>query len=584
MRSVIVAVICLGALIAACDFSGPPEKTSRDAGSESSGSRVVSESPPLPPGFWFDAGFPPRGTAGFTHREDVAQPWSLPCPEVRRLPVDVGRTAAYGLTSGHGGWYPYVKDRRQLVLYREPRQAHRAVVALVHQLSQCPSSRVVVKDSQPLPGIGHQGRYLRIHTRLHPAITYPGGGRIKKIGDRVYIARSGRAVLVTDVGYDFDEVVPSLPAKHLIVVKQLCGFAPHPCRLPSHVGGAGPLKIGWLPQPSQLAQNQGLTRKRISSGSRAAEPMLCSRASWAALGAAAVLRGDYSDGSAKPSATVALAEFSNQEKARRAVMHLNAWLGTCAVGLDLAGRFDYSSEETCWIINIKVREGDAHGCATDYVTREAPDFTAADLNETDDSDGIPGEQILQTGVLRVGRRVAVVEKSIPYSDAAEGSIGTVPRSLRELARHIATEKVSEPTYDGRDHMSAPVRLGAPVATLRDRRNPLIVPLTFDGCTQVRLRNGSTVIVDHSSRRVVAIEVGDATMTARGVSATSTGADLRSAYPEGVRTEDEDDYGQIYRTVRASLPDGSQLQYTDASDRGGDSRTVYVSLPNEHCRP
>jgi hypothetical protein len=448
----------------------------------------------------------------------------------------------------------------------------------VRQLSRCPSRRVVVKDTQPLPGIGEQGRYLRIHTRLHPPVTYPGEGPIRKIGDRVYIARSGRAVLVTDVGYDFDEVVPSLPAKHLIVVKQLCSFATQPCRLPSHISGAGPLQVSWLPQPSQLAQHLRLTRQRISVGSAAAEPTLCSRASWAALGAAATLRGDYSAGSAKPSATVALAEFPSQEKARRAVMHLNAWLGTCAVGLDLAGRFDDSSEDTCWIHDIKMRGGDAKACATQYLTREAPDYSEADLD--DDTGGIPGEQILQTGVLRVGRRVAVVEKSIPYSDGAEGSIGTVPRLLRDLARHISTGKVSEPTYDGRDHLPAPVRLGVPVTSLRDRLNPLIVPLTFDGCTQLRLRNGSTIIVDHFTHRVVAVELGDATMTARGAAATSTGADLRPAYPQGPTTEDEGDYHQ----VRASLPDGSQVEYTDASDRGGDSRTVYVSLPNERCSP
>jgi hypothetical protein len=260
-------------------------------------------------------------------------------------------------------------------------------------------------------------------------------------------------------------------------------------------------------------------------------------------------------------------------------MHLNAWLGTCAVGLDLAGRFDDSSEYTCWIQDIKIRGGDAKACATQYLTREAPDFSAADLGDDDDSGGIPGEQILQTGVLRVGRRVAVVEKSIPYNDAAEGSIGTVPRLLRALASQIATRTVSEPTYDGRDHLPAPVRLGAPVTSLKDRRNPLIVPLTFDGCTQLRLRNGSTVIVDHFTHRVVAIELGDATMTTRGVAATATGPDLRSAYPQGLTTGEGD-----YRQVRALLPNGSQLEYTDASDRGGDSRTVYVSLPNERCSP
>jgi hypothetical protein len=211
---------------------------------------------------------------------------------------------------------------------------------------------------------------------------------------------------------------------------------------------------------------------------------------------------------------------------------------------------------------VKVPKGEARKCSTNYETRE-DQFT----------------HTVETGVLRVGRRIAVVENSTRYVESR--TVNDVPRMLRLLSERLVGPGAHESMYDGRDIAAGPVELGLPVARLPRLVDPLQRPGRYGGCSRWPLRTGSTAIVDQQTDRVVGYELGGADMTPRGLTALSPMEDAVAAYPEGQRRVRQDFDGDVDE-LTASLPDGSVIRYADWSDRAGSFRVVQVWLEGARC--
>ena len=171
-------------------------------------------------------------------------------------------------------------------------------------------------------------------------------------------------------------------------------------------------------------------------------------------------------------------------------------------------------------------KGEAQGCDGQYTTREAPAWGYATGEP-------PGLISMDSAVLRVGTLVLSADLAAP---AAASDVEEPDRLMSGVLRRVARGRHSphkhEPTYDGKDHVTPPVRLGSGTTDLATLRDPLLSPQTYDGCTDVPLRSGSTATVDIESRKVVAYQLGGADTTPRGVSATATLDDAAAAYPEG----------------------------------------------------
>ena len=123
-----------------------------------------------------------------------------------------------------------------------------------------------------------------------------------------------------------------------------------------------------------------------------------------------------------------------------------------------------------------------------------------------------------------------------------------------------------------------MRLGSGTTDLATLRDPLLSPQTYDGCTDVPLRSGSTATVDIESRKVVAYQLGGADTTPRGVSATATLDDAAAAYPEG-RQLGEEGYRISEHQILAHLPDGSNVRVMHNTDY---DRYTRVWLQGERC--
>lgn len=152
--------------------------------------------------------------------------------------------------------------------------------------------------------------------------------------------------------------------------------APEPVGKPSRVAeGIGSLQFAWLPSARALGL-PAHAAAQTSYGEEAANAPLCGRGSLSSLGAKAALRGEFGPGTDPPRAAVVLAEFATRYEARRAKAVLTPWMADCA-------------------------------------TRST----------------------LETRLLLVGRRIAVVEVSIEYV-AAHGS-DRLPRVMRLLSKDLA---------------------------------------------------------------------------------------------------------------------------------------------------
>ena len=220
---------------------------------------------------------------------------------------------------------------------------------------------------------------------------------------------------------------------------------------------------------------------------------------------------------------------------------------------------------------MPVPKGEAQGCYGQYTTREAPAWGY-------DTEEPPGLISMDSAVLRVGTLVLSADLAAPAAGSDVEEPDRMSRVLRRVARGLHSPHKHEPTDDGKDHVTPPVRLGSGMTDLAALREPLLSPETYDGCTDVPLRSGSTATVDTRSRKVVAYQLSGADTTPRGVSATATLDDAAAAYPEGRQLAEE-----VYRIsehqILAHLPDGSNVRVMHNTDY---DRYTRVWLQGERC--
>ena len=566
----LLALACVTALLVGCTDRDPTNnRAHRDSRDH------VSEK--LPVGFWFDAGFPAEGTKGLRRSEALDQEWLLPCTGVR-LAADKHRVAAYGLQSSQGGDYNYLVDTRQLLVYDEASVARRAMDELASALKKCDDA---MPTSLTLPdkvaALGEASITVEAVVPVDPPIDMGASGYGRKITrhtQRMLFSQQGAAILSTGIGHelvdspeDFPFVWPSY--RHLVVAEQLCAFDEHPCRLPHKVEGA---PDSTLPGFGELFAGDQKVLK--TTGSEAGGPTTCSQRSLASLGAISAVRHEYPGDAEKdpPAAILALAEFRDQESARRAQIHLNAALTDCKTGADLVGYDQWYGDDPCWVEVVPVPQGEALGCHGEYTTREAPPWDAGSQ--------LPPRLIaLDSAVLRVGRLVVLADLAAPATEEEPEELSPLLlRVLDRVGESLDSPQEHEPTYDGVDHVVPPVRLGRGLAHLAALRDPLVPPQTYDGCTDVTLRSGSTATVDANSRKVVAYRLGGADATPRGVSATATLEDAAAAYPEAERLDNEG-YRSSQHQVLAHLPDGSNVRVMHDTDY---ERYTRVWLQGERC--
>jgi len=555
MRKVLALVTALLVVVSGC--TGESGQVSKPAVPGA----AVRHSPALPEGFWFEAGFPSPGSRGLAASDDVRQRWLGPCLD-SLMPADTRRTAAYSLQAAE--WEPYLVDTRQLVLYQDEAGAVAAVRQLVSRVRSCSAKGTRILKVMPVANLGDRSVAVRA-TVLADRSGARSGPRVW-IGTLLLMTRRGRAVVSTGLPFEtFQGLFPNLPAKHLRVVEQLCVFEPdQPCALPV-TRGRGSLEPAWLPKAAELGITPAPVAGPVVEGGAAGRPTMCGQESLAALGATSAIRRDYGPDGEDPSVTVVLSQFHDQLAARKANARLNAWLGDCSVGLELAGRLSYAAE-WCSVRVVKVSAGEARTCRSPYATR------GAGMHDT----------TLRAGVLRVGRQIAVVELMSGVDQ------GVLPDVLELIARRMGTSEPHQPTYDGSDIAVPPVRLGMSMTQLRPLSQPLRHPKPLDGCVEVLLRTGATAIVDAASRRVVGYQLGGddyelvtGATTPRGLGAHSPVTDALAAYPEGVRRNSEgpDD---VVDEMRAALADGSTVEAVSRSSRGGPDQWVRVYLEREPC--
>lgn len=522
---------------------------------------VVQRSPALPDGLAFGAGFPTPGTVGSVRSDDLGQPWLVPCEEII-LPADSQREGAYSIQATRGASDSHLIDKRQLVVFDDSRSAAAAMDELATALRRCDGEVARIRALRPVAGVGDESLFVKATVQPSERIL-DDGVPVSLVGAYVLVTRSGRAIVTTGVPFNvgFGDQ-PELPLTHTVAVDGLCIYAPSPCKVSGITKGAGALDDAWLPTAKELHLTSPSDAGERLEGEAAAAPPLCGQASLSSLGAVAALRKEFGEESALPRAAVILTEYPTRHQARRAQAVLTSWVADCARGVSLSGYRGNPYDNPCWIYIVEVPNGEARKCSTNYETR------------TDQS-----THTVETGVLRVGKRIAVVENSTRYDESR--TVNDVPRALRLLSERLGGLGAHESTYDGGDIAAAPVELGLPVAKLQRLVDPLQRPDAYGGCARWPLRTGSTALVDQQTDRVVAYELGGADMTPRGLTALSPMDDAVAAYPEGQRLVREGYDGPVDE-LTASLPDGSAIRYADWSDRAGSFRVVRVWLEGARC--
>ena len=560
-RVLVVLVSMMALILVACSGLSS-QQVPRDRGHQAADRDAVSQA--LPHGLWFSVDFPGEGTQGLRHTEVVDQPWLLPCPHIR-LRADKQRAAAYGITSSHGGDEMNLVDSRQLVVYDEVSAATHAIEELATRLPTCAGGRTRISSPKVLDRLGDSS--FTVDAVEQPILwdTIPHSGS-KLLRQRLFITQRGRAIVTTSLAYDLGEMTtPGVDKGHLLLAGQLCVFDSQPCSLRDDVKGA-PEQT--LPEMSDLIPGTGKLVKFAGSG--AAGPTDCSEVSIASLGAVSAVRHEYGDSPEAPAATLVLAGFKDQEAAREAQMHLNAALTDCYYGLPMMGLMGNDTDTPCWLEEVPVQDGEAQQCDAYYSTREAAPWTS-------DSDLPPRTAALATGVLRVGSLVVVADLAKPTTTDDDFNPGWLARVFRRIVKHLDLAGVHEPTYDGWDHVAAPVRLGMSAVQLSTLRDPLARPSTFQACTDIRLRSGSIATLDEKSQQVVAYRLGGADTTPRGISATATLKDALAAYPEG-RQSDLEGHRVSEHSVEARLADGTDVSVM----HGTDDRYTQVWIHGTRC--